>query len=238
MDTALCATDNEMKIGLIGDHDEQVLAHKAIPTALALAANKLEISIQHKWIHSTQIDIPKLKEFSGLWCVPASPYENSENVLNAIKFAREQDMPFLGTCGGYQYAAWEFVRNELGYAEANNAEINPDAAMPIISSLVCKLYDKEGSIELTGDSIIANAYGNTSITEAYYCGYGVNSEYLSIFKNTDLTFTGFDQDGDPRALEIRKNKFFVGTAFQPERSALNGLAHPLICAYLNATINA
>lgn len=223
-----------MKIGLIGDHDEQVPAHNAIPIALQLAANELELPIEHQWIHSTKIDISKLSEFDGLWCVPASPYENNENVLETINHARVHDIPFLGTCGGYQYAAWEFVRNELGHDEADNSEINPDTEMPLINSLVCKLYDVKGSIELTADSVIAAAYGNTSISEEYFCGYGVNREYLDLFKNTDLEFTGFDDDGDPRTLEIRKNRFFMGTAFQPERSAFGGTVHPLVRAFLKA----
>lgn len=223
-----------MKIGLIGDHDQEVPAHKAIPIALQLAADKSGIPIEWQWNHSNEIDWSKLRKFDGIWCVPASPYKNSNNVLEAIKYAREHNIPFLGTCGGYQYAAWEFARNKLGHEEADNSEINPDTRMPIISSLVCKLYDMKASVELTANSVVAMAYGQTRISEEYFCGFGVNREYLHLFKNTDLEFTGFDEDGDPRTLEIPGNRFFVGTAFQPERSAFDGTAHPLICAYLNA----
>ena len=78
-----------MKIGLIGDLNENVSAHKAIPVALKLAAQRLDITVEHQWIHSKEIEISQLKEFTALWCVPASPYEHTDNVLLAIKYARE-----------------------------------------------------------------------------------------------------------------------------------------------------
>jgi len=122
-----------MKIGLIGDFQESVTAHRAIPKAVELAATQIAQTVAVTWLHTNQLHAVPLHEFSALWCVPASPYENTENVLQTINYARKQDIPFLGTCGGYQHAALEFARNELGYANAENAEINPSTTMPIIS---------------------------------------------------------------------------------------------------------
>lgn len=226
--------DKDMKIGLIGDYSESVTAHRAIPLALAAAAEELSISVDYQWVHSNDIAIDELSAFSALWCVPASPYSNTDNVLKTISFARTQNVPFLGTCGGYQHAALEFARNVLGRAEAENAEINPETNMPLISSLTCKLYDEASVINLRGNTHIAKIYGLPKIQEEYFCGYGVNAEYLSIFENTELKFTGFDDDGDPRSLEIANLRFFIGTAFQPERSALHNLSHPLIKSFLSA----
>jgi len=126
----------------------------------------------------------------------------------------------------------------LGYNEAENAELNPGASMPLISALSCKLYDEKAEIQLTKSSHIARIYGTDKVSEEYFCGFGVNREFLHIFKGTEMYFTGFDEDGDPRSLEISSNCFFIGTAFQPERSAFEGLPHPLICEYLSAVKNA
>jgi len=223
-----------MKIGLIGDYQESITAHRAIPKALQLAANTLSISADYHWIHSSELDDHSLDHFTALWCVPGSPYEQTDNVLKAINHARTSNVPFLGTCGGYQHAALEFVRNELNYPEADNTEINPDTTMPLISGLVCKLYDQTGTIDLLEDSQISTIYGKTSVSEEYFCGYGVNSNYLNLFNDSDMNFSGFDEDGDPRALEITNHRFFIGTAFQPERSAFNGSSHPLVVAFLSA----
>lgn len=223
-----------MTIGLIGDYSEIVTAHKAIPIAIGLASRELGGSFEFEWIDSDKIVMDEIKQLTGIWCVPASPYKNMENVLLAINFARENDMPFLGTCGGYQHAALEFARNALGYSHAENGEVNPDAGMPLISGLACKLVEESDRILLSPDSKIAGIYGKNSIREDYHCGFGVNREYLSIYEGSEMRFTGFDADGDPRALEIPSHRFFVGTAFQPERAGLRKLSHPLVEAFLKA----
>ena len=220
-----------MKIALIGDYNESVAAHQAIPLAIGLTEVE---GVSFEWIHSTQVDARNLSDFAGVWAVPASPYENMENILKGIQFARENDVPFLGTCGGYQHAALEFARNALAYEEADNAEVNPDAKMPLIAGLSCRLYDVKNEIRLLQDSHIHAIYGQERISEEYFCGYGVNADYLSIFDGSGLVFSGFDDDGDPRVLEIEDHKFFVGTAFQPERSAFQGRPHPLVTRFVNA----
>jgi len=224
-----------MKIALIGDYNEEVPAHRAIPLSFELANSA---NINYEWIHTDQIDISQLSLYSGFWCVPASPYVNMENVLDVIKYARTNDIPFLGTCGGYQHAALEYARNALGYKEADNAEVNTDAEMPLISALACKLYETKNSVNLVLGSFIQSIYSDSQVNEEYFCGYGVNAKYLSIFEESDLSFSGFDKAGDPRALEIKNHKFFVGTAFQPERLAFSGQVHLLIHAFLKAVKNA
>lgn len=227
-----------MKIGLVGDYNEQVTAHRAIPVALDLAAGDLSISPEIHWINSEEIPQFHLGSFSGLWCIPASPYKNMENVLRLINFARIEDVPFLGTCGGYQHAALEFARNALGFAHAENCEVNPDAEMPLISALSCKLIEVTDHIQLAENSGVANIYDNSETSEEYRCAFGVNRDYLNIFEGSEMSFTGFDSEGDPRVLEIRNNRFFIGTAFQPERTALRNQSHPIVRAFLEAAINA
>ena len=226
-----------MKIGLIGDYQESVTAHRAIPKALELAATELGVSVEFDWLQTTEISKTSLGDYVGLWCIPASPYQDNESVLHAIRYAREKDVPFIGTCGGYQYAALEFAQTVLGYSEAANTEVQSDTTMPLISSLACKLYDESARINLIENTKISRIYGKNAISEEYYCGYGVNREYLNIFEGSDMLFSGYDEDGDPRCLEIPTNRFFIGTAFQPERSAFSGKSHPLICAYVSAAIN-
>ena len=227
-----------MKIGLVGDHNENVTAHRAIPAALALASRDLSINPEIYWINSEDIPRFDLASFSGLWCIPASPYKSMDNVLRLINFARSEDLPFLGTCGGYQHAALEFARNALGYGHADNGEVNPGAEMPLISALACKLVEVTDQIQLEENSRIASICGSSLISEEYRCGFGVNREYLPIFDGSEMNFTGFDSDGDPRVLEIKKSRFFIGTAFQPERSALRNQSHPIVRAFLQAAKDA
>ena len=223
-----------MIISLLGDYDDKVEAHLAIPRAIELAANSLELDVEYEWLRSTQIDNDHLVEADAIWCVPNSPYENPLAIVDAIRLAREHEIPFLGTCGGYQHAALEFARNVLGYENAGSSEEDPDISMPLISALSCRLAAESGAINLNDGSRIAEIYRQTRINEEYNCGFGVNAEYLPIFEDSAMHFSGFDDDGDPRLLEIPRHRFFIGSAFQPERTAFENQSHPLIMALLES----
>ena len=120
-----------IKIGLIGDYSPQVTAHVAIPKALQLAAAEAKCEIEETWLATEDVfeNRQQFSNYDGLWCVPASPCKSMDGALTAIKFAREQGVPFMGTCGGFQHAVIEYVRNVLGFAKADHAESNPETTM-------------------------------------------------------------------------------------------------------------
>jgi CTP synthase (UTP-ammonia lyase) len=225
-----------IQIGLIGDYSPKVTAHIAIPQALAIAANDTGIKVNVTWLPTESLaqDLEQLSSFNGLWCVPASPYASMDGALSAIRFAREGNRPFLGTCGGFQHALIEYARNVLGYAEAEHAETNPDAAMPLIAPLSCSLVEANGTIKFKEDSLIRTIYGKDEAVEQYHCNYGVNVRYQKLLETGEMKITGVDVEGEPRVVELAGHPFFVATLFQPERSALSGIVHPLIRSYLQA----
>lgn len=224
-------------IGLIGDYDPAVTAHTAIPKALEIAAGVVACSVEHEWIATDTIGhgvAGQLSHFDGLWCVPASPYASMEGALAAIRFAREQHRPFLGTCGGFQHTILEYARHVLGYKDADNAESNAGAAMPLITALSCALVGKNGDIVLRPNSQAAEIYGTDRVGEQYNCSYGFNPEYSHLLDGGHLMVTGVDAAKEPRVVELAGHPFFIATLFQPERSALTGTVHPLIKAYVEA----
>lgn len=230
----------ELLIGLVGDQNPEVTAHRAIPIALQLAAKKLDVNIIPRWLPTQDvnslIEDDGISKFDALWFVPASPYRDTNGALRAIQVAREELIPTLGTCGGFQHMAIEFAQNELGLANADNAEINPHTTMPLIAPLSCALIEVEGSIEFSPDSTIANIYKQLHTTEKYHCSFGLNSEYRHIFEDTSIKICGTDENAEPRALEHKEHPFFIGVAFQPERSALQERRHPLITAFAAAAM--
>jgi CTP synthase (UTP-ammonia lyase) len=97
-----------VNIGLIGDYSASVTAHRAIPLALQRAAADTGIAVAHEWVPTEGITAAaRVARFDGLWCVPASPYRSMAGALLAICHARENNIPFLGTCGGFQHAVVE-----------------------------------------------------------------------------------------------------------------------------------
>lgn len=223
------------RIGLIGDYDATVPAHQAIPIALHLAGDTLGLNVEFEWVPTDQIRDPsQLDRFRGLWCVPASPYRSLQGALLAIRFARERGRPFLGTCGGFQHAILEYARDVLGWADAEHAEMTPDADRIVIAPLQCALLEQSDSVCFQPGSRIASIYGSKEATEGYRCNYGLNPEFEALLLSGVLRATAHDATGAVRAVELESHPFFIATLFQPERMAFKGQLPPLVKAFVQA----
>lgn len=216
------------RIALVGDYDASVPAHQAIPLALRGRAEVVWVPTES--IASDDVLLP----FDGVWCVPASPYRNTEGALRAIRFARATGRPFLGTCGGFQHAVIEYARHVLGWADAEHAETAPEAARPVVSLLACSLVEATGEVRFTPGSRIASAYGALEASEGYRCRYGFNPEFRDALLSGPLKVTAVDEEGEVRGIELEGHPFFVATLFQPERAALAGRPVPLAEAFASA----
>lgn len=224
-----------IRVGLIGDYDPSVVAHRAIPIALERVAKELGRSVLPEWIPTEQIqEVTRVAGFDGLWCVPASPYRNTEGALLAIRFARERLRPFLGTCGGFQHAVIEYARNVIGWSDAEHGETAPSAARQVISLLSCALVEVGDAVRFRPGSKIFAAYGCGEATEGYHCNYGLNPEFQSMLFAGSLRATAEDENGEIRAMELEGHPFFVATLFQPERVALEGKVPPLVRAFVQS----
>lgn len=226
-----------MKIGLIGDYDASVPAHQAIPIALKLTSEKLGVPIEFKWVPTDEILNPsRIIGFDGLWCVPASPYKNMDGALCAIQYAREQQIPFLGTCGGFQHAIIEYARNVMGWQNAEHAETAPNALRPVIKQMECALVEKVKKVSLIPSTKIQILYGCSETEEGYRCRYGLNPNFEQhFFSNGQLRVGARDDLGEIRAVELANDHpFFIATLFQPERAALRGEIPPLILGFAQA----
>ena len=217
---------------MIGDYDPNVIAHQAIPKALALAADGSDV--QPEWLATESALTAQLDCYSGFWCVPASPYRSMEGALRVIRFAREQGRPFFGTCGGCQHAVLEFARNVLKISGAGHAEVDPSTAEPVINSLVCSLIEASEVLHPVPGTRLHEIYRADEIRETYRCSYGLNPDYLPRLVAGGMRIGVTGPAGEARALELPAHPFFVLTLFQPERSALAGHSHPLVKTFVAA----
>lgn len=229
----------KLTLGLVGDYRPEVTSHVAIPRAIELAAAQLGLEAQSVWLATPKVEAEGeslLEGFDALWCVPASPYASMEGALTAIRFAREQGKPFLGTCGGFQHAVIEFARAVAGLQQADHAESNPDSDELVITPLTCAVNEQTHTFLLRPGSRAASIYGQEKITEQYgFCSYGINDRYLETLVAKGLVVSGVAEDsGEPRIIELPTHPFFLATLYQPERSALKQVSHPLALAWLRA----
>jgi CTP synthase (UTP-ammonia lyase) len=231
----------EPSIAVVGERSERVAAHVALPRALSLAARALGASPLHeRWLPTAQAaecSDAELEVFSGFWLVPGSPYASMEGALRAIRFARERQRPFLGTCGGFQHALIEYARHALGVVDAEHAESSPDARLPLVERLSCSLAGVRARVKLIEGSRLSLAYdGATISTESYNCNYGLSPARRDIFWGTLLRFSAFDEEGGVRGFELDDHPFFIGTLFQPELAALDDEVHPVVVAFVRAVL--
>ncbi|AUU91566.1 hypothetical protein C2U55_22045 [Enterobacteriaceae bacterium ENNIH3] len=223
-----------LRIALVGDYNHDVVAHQAIPLAIDDAAAVLEITADYDWLATSEIKSrDDLVGYDAIWVVPASPYKNPEGAFIAIQYARENAIPFLGTCGGFQHAIIEYARNVMGVGDAAHQETDSAGRMVIVP-LSCSLVEQEAEVELRPNTLIARAYGREKISEGYHCNYGVSPDFAAELEKSDMRVTAWDEDGEIRAVELSNHPFFVATLFQHERNALAGRPVPLVQAMLKA----
>jgi CTP synthase (UTP-ammonia lyase) len=154
--------------------------------------------------------------------------------LLAIRHARENGVPFLGTCGGFQHAVIEYARNVLGWADADHAETAPGATRAVIAPLACSLVEMTRPIRIFPGTLLAAAYGVLEITESYHCRFGLNPQFAATLLTGPLRASAADHNGEVRAVELTNHPFFIATLFQSERAALKGHPVPLATALLSA----
>ena len=227
-------------IALVGDYNPTVTAHQAIPRALERAEAITGRRIAWQWVPTAEIaTMPAiLPHYSGIWAVPASPYLSMDGALMAIRHAREQGVPFLGTCGGFQHALIEFARDVAGITGADHAETNSQGSALVVSPLACSLVEQSGELTFTPGSRLFGYYSGQSAREGYHCNYGLNPSFRARLEAAGLRFTAYDHNGEVRAFELPGHPFFIGTLCQPERSALQQRTHPLIHAFVEAVLAA
>jgi CTP synthase (UTP-ammonia lyase) len=241
-----------VRIGLLGDFNSGFPSHHATNRALQHAARKLDLQVESQWvpIPTLTTDTAKtLEAFDGLWASPGSPYKSFDGMIKGIEFARRCDWPFLGTCGGFQYALIEFARNVLGIADADSAENNSGSKNIVIYPVSCAMPNrKEGAPKLSGaeteirlrpGSYLQSFYGKDKeiVTEEYFCNFEVNPEYEWCAMEAGFPVVARGPQGEVRAIESPSHRFFIATLFQPQLSSTETNPHPLVVAFVQAAVD-
>jgi CTP synthase (UTP-ammonia lyase) len=226
-----------ISVGVIGEFNPEFPPHVATDAALEHAGAALGVEVNVRWLSTRALeDLPaaELAAHDALWCAPGSPYCSIDGALRAIRLARESDWPFIGTCGGFQHVVIEFARNVLGFEDAQHAEYDPYASELFISALSCSLVGQAMSVGLEPGSRAASFYGQSEVSEQYYCNFGLNPEHQERVHDGGLRVVGTDQDGEARVVELPDRRFYLATLFVPQLSSQPESPHPLIVAYLRA----
>ncbi|MFM2041348.1 MAG: hypothetical protein RLZZ493_1937 [Bacteroidota bacterium] len=248
--TRLKNPTKEVTIGLVGKYVELKDAYKSISEAFIHAGASNECRVQLKWIHSEELtkenSAQELGDLDGILVAPGFGSRGISGKIEAVRFARENKVPFFGICLGMQCAVIEFARHVLGYEDAHTTEIAEDSAYPVISMMEEQktISNMGGTMrlgtykcQLKPDSKVSDAYNSESIDERHRHRYEFNSAYLSDFENAGMIATGRNpESGLVEVVEIPNHPWFVGAQFHPEYKSTVDNPHPLFVAFVKATI--
>ena len=241
---------DSVRIAILGDYDPKSPTLPAIEKSLQHTSAKLNEPLESQWIGTLKLGeqgTEKLLEsFDGIWAAPGSPYQSFDGMLKGIEFARRRDWPFLGTCGGFQYALIECARNVLGLKDADSAENNSGSKNIVIYPVACavtgrkggepKLHGKVPEIRLRPGSYLQSFYGKGKemVTEEFFCNFEVNPEYEWATMEAGFPVVARGAQGEIRAIESPTHRFFIATLFQPQLSSTEKNPHPVILAFVEA----
>ena len=223
-----------MRIAIIGEFKNSV-PQTTLNQSLEYLSKELDITIEYTWIETNKLEENPRKELSsyhGIWSAPGGPFKSLRGAVNAIKYARENNVPHLGTCSGFQLTVIEIARNLLGYREAQHEEYDPESPQLFVSRLACSLAGKTMRIQIKEGTQAFKWYGGKRAEENYYCNYGINPDFKAKLNHPDVVFSGVDHDGDVRIIEINKNDFFISTLFVPQTKSSKGNPHQLIRGFI------
>ena len=241
---------NQIEIGIIGKYIELKDAYKSIAEAFIHAGAAHECQVQVRWIHSEEVDNSNVAEhFNGLAGVLVAPgfgERGIEGKITAIRFARENKVPFFGICLGMQCAVIEFARNVLGFSDAHSTEMAPETKYPVIHLQEGQktITNKGGTMRLGSypckleqGSKAAQAYGNVQrIEERHRHRFEFNNEYKAQFEQAGMKCTGINPDsGLVEIIELPEHPYFVAAQFHPEYKSTVMNPHPLFVAFVQAT---
>ncbi|NVJ48174.1 MAG: CTP synthase [Cytophagia bacterium] len=241
---------NEVNIGLVGKYVELPDAYKSIAEAFIHAGAHLECKVNVHWISSETISSKTvhrtLRDMDGILVAPGFGERGIEGKIEAIRYVRENDIPFFGICLGMQCAVVEFARNVLGLEGAASSEMDKQTPHPVIDLMEDQknIQDYGGTMRLGAydcklkkSTKSYNAYHTTEIQERHRHRYEFNNSYLKDFEAAGMKASGTNPDsGLVEIMEIPKHPYFVGVQFHPELKSTVMNPHPLFISFIDAAV--
>jgi len=255
----LVNTEHEVTVGMVGKYVDHADAYKSLSEAITHGGLRGRIKVNIVTFESEDFsagDMSGLDDIDAV-IVPGGFGERGfEGKVNAIRYAREKGIPYLGICYGMQAAAVEFARNVCGLENANTTENDPDTPHPVIG-LITEWRDDSGAVErrsedsdlggtmrlggqecrLQEGSLSRELYGRDVIRERHRHRYEFNNRYRETFMNHGMVLAGHSMDGSlVEIIEIADHPWFVGCQFHPEFTSTPRDGHPLFTGFIEAAL--
>jgi CTP synthase (UTP-ammonia lyase) len=219
------------EIFVIGDRDPSMITHRELDAVLS----RLPAGVRARWVGTDTPLVARSADAAGIWVAPGSPYRDDAAVYAVIASARTSGQPFLGTCGGFQYAVLEFARSVAGIQDASHAEVSPTSDVRVVDRLACSLVGVERVVTAVPGTRMHALCGGESFVGFHWCNYGLVGSYVDRLVEHGLVIGATADDAGVEAIELANHPFFLATLFQPQVGASSGDAlHPVVEGFLAA----
>ncbi len=240
-----------IKIALVGKYVELHDAYISVREALFHAATRLGVNPEIDWVHAVDLEQEnaenQLKGIQGIVVPGGFGNRGIEGKIKAAKFARENQIPYLGLCLGMQVMTIDFGRSVLKSSNVNSSEFDPSTANPVIDLMPDQqqVIEKGGTMrlglypcQLLGGSIAAASYQTDLVLERHRHRFEFNNKYREQFEENGMVFSGLSPDGTlVEIAELKEHPFMLGTQFHPEFLSRPNNPHPLFLAFVSAVKN-
>lgn len=240
----------EVKMALVGKYTELPDAYKSISEAFIHAGATNRVKVKLEYVNSEKLTekniAEKLGHMSGILVAPGFGHRGLEGKITAVKFARENKIPFMGICLGMQCSVIEYARNVLGIAEANSTETGITSE-PVIDLMEDQkgITEKGGTMRLgsypchlTEGSLTYAAYGKARIDERHRHRYEFNNKYKDALEAAGMKATGINPETNlVEVVEVQDHPWFVGVQYHPEYKSTVANPHPLFVDFVKAALN-
>jgi len=241
---------NKVTIGLIGKYVELQDSYKSILEAFIHAGAANEVKVEVRSIHSEHLSAKnidkKMMGLDGILVAPGFGERGIEGKVMAVRYARENNVPFLGICLGMQMAVIEFARNVLGMDKANSTEMDKDTPYPVISLMEEQksITDMGGTMRLGAwdchlaeGSLVHKVYGTSDIAERHRHRFEFNNAYKQQMEEAGLVASGLNpKTGLVEVVEIPSHPWFIGVQYHPEYKSTVANPHPLFVGFVKAVL--
>jgi len=244
----MTAVDDDVRIAVVGKYTQVVDAYKSIIEAFKHAGVHNDVDVEIAWVDAEDIESmgaeEMLRDVHGVLVPGGFGERGIRGKLEAVRYARENDVPFLGICLGLQCAVIEFARNVCGIEDADGSEFNPNTCNPVIDLMEDQIPegDKGGTMRLGAypcmikpGTLAEEVYGGGEISERHRHRWEVNNDYRDTFEHHGLTISGTSPDGSlVEMIEIPGHSYFIAAQFHPELKSRPNRPHPLFYRLVKA----
>jgi CTP synthase (UTP-ammonia lyase) len=230
---------NKIKVAIMGNLNENYTPHYTMNQCFD--DFQQSVPFEFEWLPTERLESDAedvLRGYKGI-VAGSGPYQSKTGIINGIRYARKNNIPFLGTCSGFGYAILEFGQHLFELDTVYHPYENPNikAGETFLTQLSdCSVNMHTINFKPVAGTLTDSVYQQEVVSELSHCSYGINREMICCFEKEGFQVSGYDATGEPKIMEYTKNDFFVIALFYPQFNSGANSLHPMLTRFFKTIL--